>query len=167
MNERRTLCERARTWAALAPDGELSSFERRLLDAHLDRCTECGSFAASVAAVSTAIRAEPLESLPHPISLAGLARARARRFEPRRLLYSTAAAAVAVVALSLASGVALTGSHELTGAAASPLVVVVGDIDEQRDARDMRELRRVQLVSDIQPQTSSRMLQHFGVAQGM
>jgi anti-sigma factor RsiW len=166
MSERRTLCERARTWAALAPDGELSSFERRLLDAHLHRCAECSAFAARVDAISEALRAEPLEPLPHPISLAGLVRSRARRYAPRRVFYSTAAAAAAVVALSLASGVALTGSHELTGAATSPLVVVVGDGDEQRDARDMRELRRVQLVSDIQPQTSSRA-HHFGVAQGL
>ena len=165
MSERRTLCERARTWAALAPDGELSHFERRLLDAHLDRCAECRAFAVRVETVSTALRAKPLEPLPHPISLAGLGRT-SRRFAPRRILSSTAAAAAAIVTLSLASGVALTGSQDLTQATASPLVVVVSDGDEQRDVRDMREMRRVQLVSDIQPQTSSRA-HHFGVVQGL
>ena len=39
------LCDRARAWAALAPDGELSELERKLLDAHVVRCGACSRFA--------------------------------------------------------------------------------------------------------------------------
>ena len=37
------LCDRARAWAALAPDGELSELERKLLGSHLDRCGACAA----------------------------------------------------------------------------------------------------------------------------
>ena len=37
-------CERARQWASTEIDGELSSFERVLLHAHLDACPSCSEF---------------------------------------------------------------------------------------------------------------------------
>ena len=46
------LCERARTWAALAPDGELSELERHLLDKRLVRCAACSRFSAEVGAIA-------------------------------------------------------------------------------------------------------------------
>lgn len=55
-------CGRARTWAALAPDGELSMLELRLLQAHIQRCPACARVAADIEAISDAIRSAPLES---------------------------------------------------------------------------------------------------------
>ena len=60
------LCDRARAWAALAPDGELSELERKLLGSHLDRCDACADFAVRVAAVAAELRAASLQPLPRP-----------------------------------------------------------------------------------------------------
>jgi ferric-dicitrate binding protein FerR (iron transport regulator) len=54
-------CERARQWASLSFDGELSELEARLLERHLDACADCRSWAESVAGSTALLRAEPLE----------------------------------------------------------------------------------------------------------
>jgi predicted anti-sigma-YlaC factor YlaD len=159
MSDRTVLCERARAWAALVPDGELSSFEQRLLAAHLDRCAECRSFAVQVDAAAHAIRSTPPEPLAHPVAISGFRR---RRFAPRRAVYSTAAAAAAaMMALSIGSAVSVTSNH---AAAPAPQLIVVAGSDDQQDVREMREMRRVQLLSDIAPQ--SARARHFGVSSG-
>jgi hypothetical protein len=100
------LCERARGWAALAPDGELSELERKLLDAHLQRCHACGYFAVQVAAVAAELREAALQPLPRPVSVP---------IWRRRPIYARvravgAAAAVAVMALGVASRAPLSPS---------------------------------------------------------
>lgn len=100
------LCERARTWAALAPDGELSELERKLLDAHVQRCHACAHFALEVAAVAAELRAAALTPLPRPLSVP---------VWRRRPVYARArtvgsAAAVAVMALGIASRAPLSPS---------------------------------------------------------
>ena len=102
------LCERARTWAALAPDGELSELERKLLDAHLQRCAACGYFAVEVAAVASELRAAALRPLPRPLVVP---------IWRRRPVYARAravgaAAAVAVMALGVASRAPLSADRE-------------------------------------------------------
>src|SRR3954454_17246769 len=52
MHVRSHLCERARLWASLRADGELSELEGALLDAHLARCAECRSVAGGVGALA-------------------------------------------------------------------------------------------------------------------
>jgi predicted anti-sigma-YlaC factor YlaD len=96
---RGVLCERARSWAALAPDGELSELERKLLDAHLGRCAACSLFAVEVATMATELRAAELQPLPRPITLPVWHRRRA--YTSFRAV--GAAAAVAVMALGIAS----------------------------------------------------------------
>ena len=100
------LCERARTWAALAPDGELSELERKLLDAHVQRCAACAHFALEVAAVAAELRAAAPQRLPRPLVVP---------IWRRRPVYSRvravgAAAAVAVMALGIASRAPLSAS---------------------------------------------------------
>lgn len=102
-----TLCERARTWAALAPDGELSELERKLLDAHVQRCAACAQFAIDVAAVAAELRSAALQPLPRPLALP---------IWRRRPVYARfravgAAAAVAVMALGVASRAPLSASE--------------------------------------------------------
>ena len=63
------LCERARSWAALALDGELSELERKLLRAHVMRCAGCSRFEVEVAAVTRELRALALEPLSRTIAL--------------------------------------------------------------------------------------------------
>jgi ferric-dicitrate binding protein FerR (iron transport regulator) len=54
-------CERARQWASLRVDGELSELEVGLLERHLESCASCRAFAAGVAATTELVRATPPE----------------------------------------------------------------------------------------------------------
>lgn len=100
------LCERTRTWAALAPDGELSELERKLLEAHVQRCAACAHFAVDVADVTAELRAAALQPLPRPLSVPIWR----RRPVYARVRAVGAAAAVAVMALGIASRAPLTPS---------------------------------------------------------
>ena len=97
---RGVLCDRARAWAALAPDGELSELERKLLDSHLDRCVACGVFALQVAATTEELRAASLQALPRPVSMPMWRR---RRHAYARVRAIGAAAAVALIALGISA----------------------------------------------------------------
>ncbi len=108
VNPTGSLCERARSWAALVPDGELSELERKLLDSHVARCAECGRFALEVAAVAAELRAAALQPLPRPLSIP---------IWHRHPVYARfravgAAAAVAVMALGIASRGPLTSGNQ-------------------------------------------------------
>jgi len=96
---RGVLCERARSWAALAPDGELSELEQKLLGAHLARCGACSRFSVQVAAVAAELRDAALQPLPGPVSISTWRR---RPVYPRVGAVG-AAAAVALMALGIAS----------------------------------------------------------------
>ena len=60
---RHAACERARVWAALLPDNELSLFERRLLEAHCNRCVDCRHALESISGVTDLIRSAPLAAM--------------------------------------------------------------------------------------------------------
>ena len=96
---KRVLCDQARAWAALAPDGELSEIERKLLEAHLTRCRECRAFASQVAGVAGALRRERLVPLSHPISIVSWR----RRSGYARFRAVGAVAAVALAAVGISS----------------------------------------------------------------
>jgi predicted anti-sigma-YlaC factor YlaD len=54
-------CTRAREWASLRVDGELSELERLLLRRHLSRCESCRTFAEQLTATSQLLRTAPVE----------------------------------------------------------------------------------------------------------
>jgi predicted anti-sigma-YlaC factor YlaD len=89
-------CDRVREWICLGLDGELSRFERALVDAHVRGCTDCAEFRGSTAGFTTALRVAELEPLAHPISLPERRRV---RLPGRSLQVAAAAAAVAVVGI--------------------------------------------------------------------
>ena len=89
-------CDRAREWATADVDGELSSFERVLLNAHLADCTACRDFDTSVTGFTTMLRAAPLEKLERTIDIG---RVRRRLRIPLRVAPAVAAMAVTVVGL--------------------------------------------------------------------
>ena len=97
-------CERARTWAALAPDGELSMLELRLLQAHLDRCPSCARTANDIEAITETIRSAPLEEPPAQISLPVLRRRSALGRIPGVALAGRVAAVAAVGLLAFTVG---------------------------------------------------------------
>jgi ferric-dicitrate binding protein FerR (iron transport regulator) len=68
LSPRNGRCERARQWASLRLDGELSELEDALLEQHLEGCASCSAFAGRLAATTEAVRAVPLErpDISHP-----------------------------------------------------------------------------------------------------
>src|SRR5262249_26839922 len=89
-------CERARQWSSIELDGELSTFERVLLRAHLAHCASCRGFREQTGGLTLALRAAPLEQLEQPIQI--------RRMRGRlRLRVAPAAAAMAVAFVGLGS----------------------------------------------------------------
>jgi predicted anti-sigma-YlaC factor YlaD len=140
MNESGHLCDRARFWASLRLDGELSELEVALLDAHLARCAGCREVADGFGASTSALRSAPLERL-EPVTVA-LPRA------PRRLLASIAVVAVLVIGV-IAGGLVRGGvSHPSTPRA----VAVVASFETPDQLRSLRRsalLNTRQLPRDI------------------
>lgn len=72
MGVSRQPCERARQWASLRADGELSELESALLDAHLACCDACRSFARGAALVAAALRASTCNAeAPRAVKMTG------------------------------------------------------------------------------------------------
>ena len=86
-------CERAHEWASLELDGELSTFERALLEAHLEGCRTCSEFRSQISSLTGALRAAPHERFE------GVVIGRLRRRVNMRLAPAAAAMAVAAVGL--------------------------------------------------------------------
>jgi predicted anti-sigma-YlaC factor YlaD len=89
-------CERARQWASIELDGELSTFERVLLRAHLAHCPPCRAFREQTSGLTHALRAAPLEHLEQPIQIGRMRRR-------LRLRPAPAAAAMAVAFVGVGS----------------------------------------------------------------
>ena len=85
-------CDRAREWISLQVDGELSEFERIVLEAHVVRCEDCRAFRVDVRGISRELREAPLERLTRPVVLP-----RRTRFAGRTLQFAAAAAAAVAV----------------------------------------------------------------------
>lgn len=148
---RSTGCERARRWAALAPDGELSEIERRLLDAHLGRCPACATFARTVGVATAELRTAPLVFAS---DIAWRTLSRPRRLEPA-LRLATRAAAVATAAAAGAAFFSL-GAERVGDRTPRPLAPIVVDATSVNDStvelQALREARRAQLFSAVDEQ---------------
>jgi predicted anti-sigma-YlaC factor YlaD len=127
------LCERARAWASLRTDGELSELESALLDAHRGRCESCRTFARGIEAVAAALRTAQLQH-PEPLVLA-------TRSGRRTGLRALQVAAAVVVVVSAGVVAAFTGPSG-TVAKAKPVSMVAALDSPDR----LRELRRPALV---------------------
>jgi predicted anti-sigma-YlaC factor YlaD len=130
------LCERARFWASLRLDGELSELEGALLDAHLARCEGCRAVAGGFGASTATLRSAPLERVA-PVAVE-LPRS------PRRLLATLAVAAVLVVGVIAGGLVRGEASHS----SSAPHAVAVVASFETPD--QIRRLRRSTLLSTRQ-----------------
>jgi predicted anti-sigma-YlaC factor YlaD len=96
-------------------DGELSAFERVLLNAHLADCASCSEFHAAVTSFTDMLRAAPPE---RPARAIDIGRVRRRLRLPLRVAPAVAAMAVTVVGLGsiLASSDLRSGSVRSIGA---------------------------------------------------
>jgi anti-sigma factor RsiW len=63
------MCERAREWASLQLDSELSELERSMLRAHTRRCSACAEYVLEIGAITETVRMTVLEPIPHPVVL--------------------------------------------------------------------------------------------------
>lgn len=151
---RPSLCERSRSWAALAPDDELSELERKLLHAHLQRCEPCAAFSREVAAIAAELRAASLAPLRRPVAVPSWHRRRAGYARVRAV---GAAAAVAVMALGIASRAPL--ATEQRDATSFPRVVDFSGGD-QAEIQRLQAVRTAQLVAE--QQRRNRPARHFG-----
>ena len=148
-----TPCERASCRAALAPDGELSVLEQRLLDAHLARCSGCRRFAGQVATVAAELRALALQPLPRPVSIPTWR----RRSVAARVRAIGSAAAVAVMALGVASRAPLSSGEERSFPLPAVADLPAGDRSE---GQALRDLRRETIVAEMEAR--NRAARHFG-----
>jgi len=108
-------CERARTWASLSVDGELSQFGQAQLRAHVGRCAECAAFAQNLESLAEELRRAPLEQPTTRIMPV------ARRSTARRAIQLGAAAAAVAIAASLGSLAGSLSSREPASTSASVL----------------------------------------------
>jgi len=104
------VCQRVRAQVSLRLDSELSQLEDRMLELHLGRCAQCREYAADVARFTDELRSAPLEILAHPAFVERGRRGMAlARLQGRAV---AAAAAVAMVAIGVASQVASSRGSE-------------------------------------------------------
>jgi predicted anti-sigma-YlaC factor YlaD len=89
-------CDRARERVSLELDGTLDDVGRGLLSRHLARCADCSTFAFELGALTTLLRAAPLE--PHVCEI----ELRSGRMA-RRVPWAGSAAVVAALALGITS----------------------------------------------------------------
>jgi predicted anti-sigma-YlaC factor YlaD len=128
-------CDRAREYASLRLDGELSDFESALLDSHIERCPSCRAFADDLVGVTERLRSAPLEQATIVVSLPQ------RRFAALRTMQVSAAAAAVVSVVGIG---ALFGM--LHSSATTPgRVAKLGSMAQER--REFRDLRRAVLTA--------------------
>jgi predicted anti-sigma-YlaC factor YlaD len=127
-------CERARGWASLRVDGELSELQSALLDTHLGRCRACRAFARGTEDLAAALAAR----LERPAQLALVLPPRGRL----RAVVRTALAAGAVAAASVAATLAGVSVGDGTARVARPVAMVTG----MDTPNELRVLRRPLLV---------------------
>jgi predicted anti-sigma-YlaC factor YlaD len=153
-------CERARQWASIELDGELSTFERVLLRAHLAHCPPCREFRSETNGLTNALRMAPLEQLDHPIEIG-----RVRRL---RLRLAPAAAAMAVAAVGLGSILATSAvrsssvatSHSRTPAVTAELAGL-----ETMNLRASAALEHLNAFQQMRVSAATRSLQGGPVLQ--
>lgn len=148
-------CDRARQWASTQLDGELSSFERVLLHAHLDACPACKAFSSEIGGLTGALREAPLEQLASPIQIA-----RPRRRLSLRLAPAVAAMAVAAVGLgSLLASSAVRSSSVAVPHAQAPRVLTgqLGTVDTM-NLRTSSAIQRMNAFQQMRLTNAQRSL---------
>jgi anti-sigma factor RsiW len=132
-------CERAREYASLAVDGELSQFEHVLLRAHLEGCAGCRSYNSGLVATTERLRNAPLERLDRPITLPSR-----QRVVSFRSVQAGLAAALVVTAIGLGGLLSTLSSSD----SVRP-VTQVNDMSERREMRDINRARLQEIATHV------------------
>ena len=147
-------CERARQWASIEVDGELSTFERVLLRAHLAHCSTCRGFRERTSGLTLALRAAPMERLEQPIQIGRMR----RRF---RVRVAPAAAAMAVAFVGLGSVLATSAVRSSSvGAGHVPAAAInlAPSAVETMNVRTAAALERLNAFQQIRVSAANRSL---------
>jgi len=105
-------CDRARQWASLRVDGELSELEALMLERHVAGCASCREWQERVEGAAMLIRAVPLETPARRVKL--------ERREGRGFLLRHRLALAAVVAAAALGGLLGAMLDRPEGSAPSP-----------------------------------------------
>jgi predicted anti-sigma-YlaC factor YlaD len=140
-------CDRARQWASTEVDGELSSFERVLLHAHLDACPSCREFSGTITGLTAALREARLEQLERPIVIGRLRRRARLRLAP-------AVAAMAVAAVGLGSFLATSMRSGSVAVVHTPVQAAVGPF-ATLDTMDLRTSQALERLNALQQASAS------------
>jgi hypothetical protein len=124
-------CERAREYASLALDDELSQFEHALLRAHLEQCGGCRSYQVGLVATTDRLRMSSLERLSRPVVL------------PRRQRVSFRGVQVGLVAALVVVAVGLGGVISSLGSGDSVRPQV--SLPKAGESQEMQDIRRERL----------------------
>ena len=131
-------CERAREYASLAVDGELSQFEHALLRAHLEQCAGCRSYNGGLVATTERLRNAPLERLERPITLPSRQRVSFRNVQ------AGLAAALVVTAIGLGGLLSSLGSSDSVRPRTE-----TPEVSERREMRDINRVRLQQVATHV------------------
>lgn len=118
---RSAVCERARVWASLLPDGELSLFERRLLDAHCIRCSECRQLRDDIGSVTTIVRNTPLDEMARLVRVPSQ---RLRSWRPAAGVLASGGVAALALALAVWIGPQAHTGHITTQISSGPTIIL-------------------------------------------
>ncbi len=124
-------CERAREYASLALDDELSQFEHALLRAHLEQCDGCHGYQVGLVATTDRLRNAELERLSRPVVL------------PRRQRVSFRGVQVGLVAALVVVAVGLGGVLSSIGSGDSVRPGV--SLPKAGESREIQDIRRERL----------------------
>lgn len=136
-------CDRVREWICVELDGELSRFERALVDAHLEGCADCVEFRESTQAFTAMLRDAPLEPIEHAIAIPTR---RVRVLRARSMQAVAAVAAIAVVALGSVASSLEQGSRAQAARLGPPVSV---ERPSDRDQLRLRQLRQRAIQAEI------------------
>lgn len=136
-------CDRARQWASTELDGELSTFERVLLHAHLNVCPSCREFHDTMAGLTAALREAPLEPFEGQVEFGRL-----RRRPRLRLAPAAAAMAVAAVGLGSFLATASVKSGSVSASRRAPIADQLAALDNM----NLRKLNARERSTAVAPQ---------------
>lgn len=153
-------CDRARQWASTELDGELSTFERVLLHAHLGACPACREFHSEIAGLTTTLRDAPLEPFEGVVDIGRL-----RRRPRLRLAPAVAAMAIAAVGLGSILATSAVRSGSVAGRAPAPVVAGEPVSIDTMNLRTSQGLERLNVVRQLQASPVARSLRGGPVLQ--
>jgi anti-sigma factor RsiW len=131
------VCERAREYASRSLDGELSDFERALLDNHLERCPTCRDYAQELGQIVSRLRLAPLETLERPVALPP----RRRRVRTGVLQIAAASAAAAVAATAGLVGAIQSHRPASTHSNVNLAAIIHAEDFHSQDVQELHQLR--------------------------